>query len=221
MKTWITLVVLIIAFVNASLGSILTDEERTIMDFKVPEEVKKDFPYYLSGYDKSGAPIWIWPLGRWEIRKWVGKGGEDLKNVETYANQMFLRFRLSTSPGNLTEVNNVERAGFICIADLDGFPVRKITHAPTLKFTLSLIQEWAASIKAVDVKTVFIINANSIFMTLWDLSKSLLGDMNKIIQTHGNNRANWKVQLRQHIPQDQLPEIYGGDKMHKFVQVYG
>ncbi|CAG7697125.1 unnamed protein product [Allacma fusca] len=39
----------------------LTDLE--ILAIDAPQEIKETYPYYLSGYDEDGAPIWIFELG--------------------------------------------------------------------------------------------------------------------------------------------------------------
>ncbi|CAG7825792.1 unnamed protein product [Allacma fusca] len=200
-------------------GSSLTEEERNILDFEAPQELQEAFPYYLSGYDESGAPIWIFQLGSWDIRKYVEIGGETLKNVEKVGKQMFLRFRESSR--NRSEVNDGERTGYISILDMDGYPFRQIAHVQTLKFTLHMIQELGETVKSHDLKFGYVLNANQVFMTLWDSSKHFVGELHGYIEIYGNNPSKWKAQLLKQIPQDQLPEKYGGNKEHKFVKVYG
>ncbi|CAG7825793.1 unnamed protein product, partial [Allacma fusca] len=136
-------------------------KERNILDFEAPQELQEAFPYYLSGFDESGAPIWIWQLGRWDIRKWVEIGGEPLKNLEKLGKQMF--FRLRESSQNRTEVNDGERTGYISILDMDEYPFRQIAHVQTLKFTLHMIQKLGAALKSHDLKIRYIVNANCIY----------------------------------------------------------
>ncbi|CAG7823906.1 unnamed protein product [Allacma fusca] len=52
----------------------LTDSE--ILAFDAPAEIKSSFPYYLSGYDEDGAPIWLFEFGKWDMRKYAEQGGK-------------------------------------------------------------------------------------------------------------------------------------------------
>ncbi|CAG7821959.1 unnamed protein product [Allacma fusca] len=54
----------------------LPDSE--IFAFDVPTEIQEEFPYYLSGYDEEGAPIWIFEGGKWDMRKYVEQGGRQI-----------------------------------------------------------------------------------------------------------------------------------------------
>ncbi|CAG7719313.1 unnamed protein product, partial [Allacma fusca] len=51
--------------------------------WKAPKEITDKFPYYVSGFDFDGRPVFIMEIGKWPIRYIVEKGGQDVKNLDS------------------------------------------------------------------------------------------------------------------------------------------
>ncbi|CAG7824803.1 unnamed protein product, partial [Allacma fusca] len=65
METFILIIsILVVHTLTIVSSSNLNDSE--IYAFDLPVEMKEQFPYYLSGYDEEGAPIWIMEAGNWD-----------------------------------------------------------------------------------------------------------------------------------------------------------
>ncbi|CAG7825114.1 unnamed protein product [Allacma fusca] len=212
----VLLTLLLLAAAEFNFASTLTEEEKNILEFEPSEEVRKTFYHYLSGYDDQGAPIWIWPFGRWDFRKLVEKGEQ--KNVEMYVKKIILRWRESARNNT---VEGDEKPGLISIMDLQAYPLAQVTHAPTLRLVLDLIGFYSRTITPAEIKLGYIVNANYIFERFWVFAKVILTDLLGTIEIYGNNPNTWKAEFRKRgIPRDQLPEYYGGTKDHKFVASY-
>ncbi|CAG7732997.1 unnamed protein product [Allacma fusca] len=194
-----------------------TVEEQNILDYEVPAEVKKDFPYYLAGYDFGGAPVWIFQLGRWNLRKYVEKGGESFEAMDKHGSQILLRFRESGRISCDHEENT--HSGFVSIMDMDGFSMSQVSHPETMMYLVKHFKKFDSVLQPGDLKMSFIINANFLFRRVWDLGKHYLGPAVTSIEIYGNP-GTWKGQLLKHIPQDQLPEIYGGPTGRKYLETF-
>ncbi|CAG7785174.1 unnamed protein product [Allacma fusca] len=111
-------------------GHNLTDAE--ILAYDSPPIIQENFPYYLSGYDEDGTPtlkLWVFELGKWDIRKFLEKDNETAYAMDVACDQMFLRFKESA-------IKSQEKQVF-CICDLDKFSLRQATHLRTVQFILS------------------------------------------------------------------------------------
>ncbi|CAG7834527.1 unnamed protein product, partial [Allacma fusca] len=165
----VALLYIAVAYGDAQLLQ-LTEEQQELLKFETPKDVRKIYPYYLSGYDEEGSPIWILELGQWDVRKAVETGGDLLENTNKWFQQMSLQIHISaynSSEGENKQVN--------VIVDLDGFSIQQIGHAPTVQFILSEMQEMEKKAQNGNLKAAFIINANSLFNKFWASGKSVLG----------------------------------------------
>jgi hypothetical protein len=194
------------------LGHDLTEEE--LLKYETPQKMKDLFPYYLSGYDEDGAPIWVWEFGKWDVRSIVEKGGKDYDDMDKSADHMFLDFRESGR-------NATDKQGFVTIMDLNGYPLSQAGHLRTITFVISKFRKFEELIKDGDMKVGWIINANYLFERVWQIGKPLLGVLANSIQVYGTNPSTWKPLILKTIRRDQIPEWYGGLKNFTPVQVCG
>ncbi|CAG7697127.1 unnamed protein product [Allacma fusca] len=72
----------------------LTDLE--ILAIDAPQEIKETYPYYLSGYDEDGAPIWIFEL--------VEDSGTVLLSAVQFLLRRFLRLEEIVRDGSLKHI---------------------------------------------------------------------------------------------------------------------
>ena len=63
--------------------------------------------------------------------------------------------------------------------------------------------------------------ANYLADTLINIARPALGKEFSRVDVYGTNPSKWKPILRRIIPEDQLPEWYGGSKDFRPVKVYG
>ncbi|CAG7730229.1 unnamed protein product, partial [Allacma fusca] len=203
-------VLLLLFWATLVTSSNLTDSE--ILAFDAPAEIKSSFPYYLSGYDEDGAPIWVFELGKWDMRKFAEQGGKLYDAMDIYGDQMFLNFKKSglSSPAKQ----------FVGICDMDGFQVRQAGHAKTVQFILSKFVRFEQIVRDGAMKQGWIVNANALWGTIWKLGSPLLGALANSIEVFGANKNAWIPKLLKHLPRDQISEWYGGLPNHKPVKLY-
>ncbi|CAG7641142.1 unnamed protein product [Allacma fusca] len=203
---------LIQCFLQESIGAALTDDE--LLKYEVPEETAKRFPYYLSGYDYEGAPIWIWELGKWDFVPTITNGGEELEAANKATDQMFLRFRKSGKDAP-------DQQGFNVIMDMDGYTLSKAVDVRALGVVLGKFRKFGELLKSADLKHGWIVNVNAIFESVLRLGAPLVGNTRANFEVHGTNPAKWKPALLKDLPKDQIPEWYGGEPGFAPVKVYG
>ncbi|CAG7785173.1 unnamed protein product [Allacma fusca] len=197
--------------ISTANASNLTDAE--ILAYDSPPIIQENFPYYLSGYDDEGAPIWVFELGKWDIRKFLEKDNETAYAMDVACDQMFLRFRESA-------IKSQEKQ-FLCICDLDKFSLRQATHLRSIQFILSKFLRLEQIVQSGYLKQAWIVNANYLWDRVWQLGRPLLGALGSQIDVYGYNKEVWKPKLLKYLPRDQIPEWYGGVPNHKPVRVIG
>ncbi|CAG7733986.1 unnamed protein product [Allacma fusca] len=189
----------------------LTDAE--ILAYEPPKEILKNIPYYLSGYDEDGAPIFVVEMGKYDLRTIVENGGENAKALDIYLDQIFL---------SMAETGEKSPAKqFDIIIDLEGFDIRQASHFPTVQMIISKFTRFEQVVGKGAMKQGWIVNANFIWERVWQLASPLLGALVNNIEIYGTNKEIWKPKLLKELPRDQLPEWYGGVAGHKPVQILG
>ncbi|CAG7721045.1 unnamed protein product [Allacma fusca] len=113
--------------ISTATASNLTDAE--ILAYDSPPIVQENFPYYLSGYDEDGAPIWVFELGKWDVRTFLEKDNETAFAMDVACDQMLLRFKESAI--------NSQAKQFLYICDMDKYSLRQASHLRTVQFVLS------------------------------------------------------------------------------------
>ncbi|CAG7723338.1 unnamed protein product [Allacma fusca] len=189
----------------------LTDSE--IYAFDVPAEIQDEFSYYLSGYDEDGAPIFIIDGGKWDMRKYVEKGGKLYDAMDVFIERMYLTFRDSG-------LNSTGKQ-FVALTDMEGFDIRQAGDVKTVQFILSQYVRFEQIARAGSMKRVWVVNANALFEGIWRIGSRTLGTLAESMEVFGTNKDLWKPKLLKDLPRDQIPEIYGGLPNHKPLKVFG
>ncbi|CAG7828141.1 unnamed protein product, partial [Allacma fusca] len=150
----------------------LTDSE--IYAFDVPAEIKDQFPYYLSGYDEEGAPIWIFEGGKWDVRKYVEQGGKHYDGMDVHIDRMYLMFRDSG-------LNSTGKQ-FVVICDMGGFNIRQAGHGKTVQFMLSKFVRFEQIARSGTLKRAWLLNVNAIFQGIWQIGSRILGQLANFVE---------------------------------------
>ncbi|CAG7719501.1 unnamed protein product [Allacma fusca] len=188
----------------------------TILQWEAPEETKRDYPYYLSGYDEDGAAIWVAELGKWDTRKATEGTPEGLRNYKRNVIQMLKRI-------SGKEINQEKRTlvnEFYFIIDMEKFDSRQSSTRESLNLMLWVARQ-ADQAFTDKLRAAYIVNANYVFNKVFELMKPLLGRALHKVEVHGTNRNIWIPKLMKHFPKEQVPAWYGGSKEHKPLKVYG
>ncbi|CAG7639384.1 unnamed protein product [Allacma fusca] len=181
-----------------------------------PEEIRKNFPYYLSGFDEENRPVWVMEFGKWDVRGALEKGKDwesalD-KHIDQWLYRMFNSSGLRATPEE--PVNEI-----IDIHDMDGYNIRQINSPRALAFIIRKMR--TVSIAMRFAHSAYAINTNFIAENLLNILKPVLGkDFQKLI-VYGTNKNKWLPVLLKSIPKDQLPERYGGSKKFTPVEIFG
>ncbi|CAG7719502.1 unnamed protein product [Allacma fusca] len=191
------------------------DISNEILELELPRNITEGYPYYLSGFDEEGLPIWVAEIGKWDSRKAADGPPEGLRDFKLNLIQMFKRC-LNKEKSQSKEATHE----FIMLFDLDGFNFYQVSSAAALKTYLWIARQ-AEQALTENVKTVYMINANFVFKNLFTILKPVLGRAAYKVELHGTNKNAWTGKLLKTIPKDQLSEKYGGSPTHKPVEVYG
>ncbi|CAG7822982.1 unnamed protein product, partial [Allacma fusca] len=95
-----------------------------LLAWEAPEQLKQEYPYYLSGFDYENSPIWVAPLGKWDTRKSVDNGPERERDFRMYVLQFLKRCEVSVELRSTSE-ETVE--DFAIIVDMDGYSMYQTT----------------------------------------------------------------------------------------------
>ncbi|CAG7727155.1 unnamed protein product [Allacma fusca] len=189
-------------------------QDNEILKWEPSKEMKTKYPYYLSGYDYEGAPVWIIEFGKWDLKSAAEAGGEITENFDKYVHQYFAT--LVNSTGDISA-----NQGFFAILDLEGYDITQAKSVPGIQKFLWMAQTFVDAVKGDKTKGGILINVNNFFGNVWKVAGPIIGKYFKTITVFGTNSEAWRPLLLQKIPQDQLPERYGGSKSHKPIKVFG
>ncbi|CAG7816644.1 unnamed protein product [Allacma fusca] len=200
------------------MGAVLSTEseaeaDNEILQWKAPEYMTKTFPYYLSGYDYDGAPVWIIELGHWDVRSIVEGGDSLLKEFDRYVDQGLAIIKAS-GQNNSTD-------GYVLIIDGDGYGLRQASNIRTVYKMIDVIRKFANDAVDGGLKYAFAINVNYVAENMWGVLKPTAASLTRNFEVFGTNSKVWVPKLLKQIPKDQLPEIYGGSKDHLPIKIYG
>ncbi|CAG7786698.1 unnamed protein product [Allacma fusca] len=181
-----------------------------------PEELLRECPYYLSGFDEENRPIWILEFGVWPTKDILARGREWEDAYKKYVNKMYQNIFNSVTLRATTE-NPVKEVNLIM--DLDKYTIRHFSSIKAASFATKTLQLLAAGAKLGHV--VCIVNANSFSQVVLNFVRPVLGSALERVEIFGSNKNSWIPKLLKLLPKDQLSEKYGGRKDFKPVQVYG
>jgi len=205
-----------------------SSEYDEILSWESPYKLKKNLPYFLSGFDEDGCPIWIAEYGKWDVRGQIDTFG--FEQVQEYMRQVITtmytsaeRERVKELVGNnQTEVGACESLEFNIIIDLDEFSHRQLGNPQALTTALNLVRTMLSlEGKSERLKGITGINSNYLGNTLYSFVAPFLGSLANKITVSGTNPDRWKPSLLKMFPKSALPSWMGGFKDFKPVRVYG
>ncbi|CAG7837342.1 unnamed protein product [Allacma fusca] len=185
--------------------------------WEAPEEIQRNFPYFLAGYDYEDRPVWMAEVGKYNVRKWVERGDQDLKDLEKYCFQATVRIMKSMQAKD-REGREIRQGVFV--GDCEGLDMTQVAHIPTVVFVLTTAQTYR-DIIAQALGQIIVINANYVTQIAADLARPLAGKLMENVEIYGTNKAKWSAELRRLLPDSVIPSWYGGSSSFKPLQLYG
>ncbi|CAG7828908.1 unnamed protein product [Allacma fusca] len=192
-----------------------------LLSWQAPAQFQSDFAYDMNGVDKDGAPVFIVPFGKWDIKAAVASGQKDV----------YLRYFIQLCERAYDVMRKISKdrpaddpvTQVTLVWDLDGFSLRQLTARGTVDAILECVKRLEANYPEM-MKISFNVNAPRIFALLFALVKPLLTERTLAkIQLFGPTPTKWKSALLKIIPADQLLPAYGGTRSpsKEFMHVTG
>ncbi|CAG7830555.1 unnamed protein product, partial [Allacma fusca] len=176
-------------------------DTKELLAWKAPEELENDYPYYLSGYDEDNSPIWISEMGKWDTRKSVESGPQREKNFKKYILQFLKRCSESVHSKSTSAIPVTE---FNLIIDMAGYSVRQTATPNAIGMVLWMARQFEQAFGD-NLKLGYIVNANFVFTSVWNLMKPILGANIYKIDVFGSNKDRWIPAILKTFPKSQIP----------------
>ncbi|CAG7815172.1 unnamed protein product [Allacma fusca] len=175
------------------------NEIETLRNWRSP---KVYFPYIQFGYDKENCPLFLMPIGRWEMRSAV-EAGDFVPS---------LRFIYQTLEMIISSINKKDIYQGSVICDFDGFGYHQITHRSVLQGMLEVLRVFESNYPEV-LKVAYVINNPAVFNYLFTLVKPLLNSRTLAkVRILGSNKQKWQEVLLNHVDATQIPPFWGGSR---------
>ncbi|CAG7713939.1 unnamed protein product, partial [Allacma fusca] len=206
----LTLIIFAISTISSVRAQISQDEVPAELQFLTtgdydtwtpPEDIAKNYPYYLSGFDDQNRPIWVLEFGKWDIRSGLLKDEEHEKALDKHIDQATWNFFNSTGLRASAEAPIKE---FIVLIDADGYNLQQLNSVKTVSFVarkLALI-----TIATRFASSVYVVNVNFLAERLLSILKPLLGKEFEKFLIFGTNTNKYIPRLLRDLPKDQIPE---------------
>ncbi|CAG7729811.1 unnamed protein product [Allacma fusca] len=107
-----------------------------ILAWQAPSEFVSQYPYDMDGEDKEGYPVFLVPLGRWDIRRAYESGHQKL--MRQYIDQLLERALEKARMKNLTDPGSKYVNQAVFIWDLDGLTMRQMTSTGMIDVCLDI-----------------------------------------------------------------------------------
>jgi hypothetical protein len=199
-----------------------SEEPFSIANWHAPPEIATKFPFYLSGYDNEDRPIGIIELGKWDARAWFKKGKEAWADLNRHAEKMLYILKSGIHARNTTDDNGdvvpvTDELGLII--DFDGLNVAQVTTPQVLQF----MTKYLGQLESLQhrISYAYFINVNAVASVIVRVLRPVLGSVFERIEVFGTQKKQWMPVLRRNLPEDQIPEKYGGKAGHKPLVFYG
>ncbi|CAG7732996.1 unnamed protein product [Allacma fusca] len=177
-----------------------------------PLELLEKFPYYLSGYDNEGSPVWVMEFGKWDVRALVEAGGDLRWAFDSYMEAAWQRMVLSGQ----------NKGGFNLIFNLDEYDPQQARHLDTLYTIINNFgMKFGQAVKTTDLKRLFVLHENTEFDPIWKLNLNFWGELGQQVEIYGNNKDVYIPRLLSLIRRTELPQHYGGIGSRWPAQIYG
>ncbi|CAG7834555.1 unnamed protein product [Allacma fusca] len=195
-------------------SNFIREEVRT---WKSPDHLRKNYPYYLSGYDEEEKPIWVLELGKWDVQRIALNGNKTIPDFSNYVDKAIFNILQSldlnsTEPTAVTKIEG--------IIDMDGFAYSQLASIPTVDLMVKTVSHLVPTMYKY-VNHAYIINTNFYGMKILELLRPILGPIMERVEIYGTDRSKWLPKMLKTLPRNQLPEWYGGERNYVPVKVYG
>ncbi|CAG7815325.1 unnamed protein product [Allacma fusca] len=191
--------------------------ETDLDKWKAPDEIWKNFPYYLSGYDYENRPIWVWEWGKWPLRSYLERGENMDEIISRHVDQMLWHMYKFWGPQTNSEGERVKEVNVLI--DLEGYNMSQLGNIPAVNFLIRKLR--LVTIVARFSHVTAFVNTNFFGETILNIVKPVMGAAFGSFEIYGTNSKNWEAKLLKHFPRDQIPLWYGGSKDHQPVKVFG
>jgi len=172
-----------------------------------PEVLPKYYPIGRTGYDKTGAPLWILRVGKFDI-----KGMFQCITKKDY--MMYCMIYLTENSRRQMKRRNEEMNSNVTyqtfIGDMSDVSMRDMYYKPYLDAGMESTKIMEANYPE-NLRRLFVINAPRLFTLLFNMVKPMLSQATiEKFRIYGCNQEEWKAALLEDIDADQLPVAYGG-----------
>jgi len=173
-------------------------------------DMEREYPMRVSGYDNKGQPILYFDLGIWDIRKAVlgGKGKKIVRWFMKLNDEARIKVREEQLKGKKVTryliLVNLEGASGVTNAEPNSMPIY-------VEWAVGFVQHFPNM-----SDTIYVIKTPAIFDVVIALAKQAAPPLKELLDTKGQNEAEWKPILRNLIKPSQLMKRYGGDAPDEF-----
>ncbi|CAG7784916.1 unnamed protein product [Allacma fusca] len=199
---------LFLAIVLHIKGKPVETTEAELENWEAPDEIQTQLPYYLSGYDEHGRPIWIFEAGKYPLQSLLDKGPETEAVMEKYIMQAGLRMTKSANDKNPD--NDLQDVIF----DFEGFEIRQFANPRTIAFIIEMVQKLNLHEGDSGDNIVFI-NVSPAMKSILTVAKQGFGQLFDKLVILGTDKSEWEEKFLKMFPADQLPECW---LPHKHIQ---
>lgn len=177
-----------------------------IADWNPPYDLTDYYSYGFMGFTRANYPVAIVPLAGLDMMGFVKTFTRDelvkicAKIIEYHLN---IAYEYSMDHG-------YNARQFIIVIDMEGLALRQYLTKNILELAIHLAKLYEANYPTL-LKKVYVINAPSIFMVVFNILKKFLSaETISSVKIVNSDRKKWEKHLREMIDPDMLPKCYGG-----------
>jgi hypothetical protein len=192
-------------------------EKFSIESWEAPEDIQKNFPYYLSGYDSEDRAIVVMEIGKWDVRSQAKKGGQGWIDLQRHAEKMMYNLKNGVDKRNYTDPTNNETVSgpddIVLIVDWDGFQLVQLFSPEAIAFVL----KYMGKMERFQEKIAYglFVNVNPVANAAVTSMRPILGRFMERVDVYGTQTAQWIPVIKRRLPSDQIAAKYGGRKDFK------
>jgi hypothetical protein len=180
--------------------------ENNLESWKQPQNLKTDLPYEIVGFDEENRPVLIVQGGRWNFKKLVADGQTQdfLKYKQSIYEEALEAMRGRSTP------EGVPVTQAIFVIDLEQASLGQMSFS-----VLSMMKEDGSRFEAnypEILKSMYFINAPWFLTMVMGVMKTIISEktLGKL-NVYPSDPTKWKPALKEVIPLDVLPVVYGGN----------
>ncbi|CAG7827220.1 unnamed protein product [Allacma fusca] len=185
------------------------DEDFNVESWTPSQELMRNFPYYLSGYDDDGRLIVVMEVGKWDAASWYNRGKKAWRDLDRYGQKMAYTFasgNWNIPPMNITEGGDIKPGTneMVVIVDFDGLAISQAKNSEVLALLIKYIG--IIEILQDRIHIAYFVYVNAVARAIIQILKPTLGKVYERVEVYGTLRSRWVQILRRDLPHDQIPE---------------